>query len=473
MQEPWDAVIVGSGPNGLAAALTLAEAGRSVLILEGADTFGGGLRSDRIGGDLVRDRCAAILPFAVGSPFFRGLDLEALGVTWAFPEVQYSQPLDDGRAGAAFADIDRTADHLGDDGARWRRTVGPHADRWWDLAGAALGPVVRVPSAPLVLARYGVPGLVSAQRLAGRFATEEAKGLIAGCAAHSVLPFSAPLTAAVATLFAASAHAMGWPAVAGGSQVLADALVARLHRLGVETRTDASVGSLDDLPPHRAVLFDLAPRQVLEICGGELGARSSKHFERFRHGPGICKVDHVLDGPVPWADAFSAQAGTVHVGGTFDQCAAAEAAVAAGGHPDQPFVLVAQQDVADPSRVAADGRRALWAYTHVPAGSDRDCAPAIEAQIERFAPGFRDRILERHVTTADQLEDYNPTYIGGDITGGSFAGLQTFRRPRWVRPYGTDNPTVFMCGAATPPGGGVHGMAGHHAAKLALKTALG
>lgn len=471
MTESWDAVVVGSGPNGLAAGITLAQAGRSVLVLEGADEIGGGLRSDMLSGGLVRDRCAAVMPFAVGSPFLSTLDLAGHGLQWAHPEVQYTQPLDGGRAGAALRDLNETADLLGSDGKTYRRLVQYLVGHWADLAEATQGPLATVPRHPMLLARYGFPGLRSSDTLAGRFGTDEAKSMIAGCAAHSVLPLDAPLTAAIAAMFAASAHAVGWPVVVGGSSGLAAALASVLRSLGGEIRTGHMVGSLEQLPDHRAVLFDIDPAQVEAICGDALPHRYRRRLNRYQFGPGVFKLDHVLDGPVPWADPFSARSGTVHVGGTFEESAAAEAEVAAGRHPERPFVLVAQQDVADPSRVIA-GRHTLWSYTHVPNGSTIDRTEAIESQIERYAPGFRDRIVERHTMTSVALQEYNPAYVGGDITGGSFGHRQLFVRPRLFRPYQTPNDRVFLCGASTPPGGGVHGMAGHHGAKAALRSTL-
>jgi phytoene dehydrogenase-like protein len=471
VSDSWDAVVVGSGPNGLAAALTIALAGRTVLVVEAADTVGGGLRSDVIGDGNVRDVCAAIMPFGVGSPFLGTLDLESHGLRWCQPEVQFTHPLGDDRAGVAFRSLEATAEQLGDDGDRWRRLLRPFVERWADLSEATQRPIVAVPNHPILLAKYGIPGLKSSQKLAERFSTDEARGLLAGCAAHSVLPLDSRLTAAVSVMFATSAHAVGWPAVAGGSQCLADAMAGLLTELGGEIRTGVRVATLDDLPPHRAVLFDIDVRQVASICGDALSGRYRKRLEAFRYGPGVFKIDHVLDGPVPWSDPWSARSGTVHVGGTFEQCAKAEAEVASGRHPDEPFVLVAQQDVADSSRRRTD-RRVLWSYTHVPAGSSVDRTEAVEAQIERFAPGFRDLIVQRHTTTAAQLDEYNPAYVGGDLTGGSFGGRQLFARPRLFRPYRTSNPSIFLCGAATPPGGGVHGMAGHHGANAALDSML-
>lgn len=469
--ELWDAVVVGAGPNGLAAAVTLAQAGRRVLVLEAEQRVGGGLRSDEISDGLVRDRGAAVLPFAVGSPFLSNLPLGDHGLEWAHPEVCYGHPLDDGRAGLAFADLDRTVGGLGADGQRYRTLIEPLSSRWFPLANEVMQPVVHVPRHPLLLARYGLPGLRTAKRMAARFKTAEAQGLIAGSAAHAVLPLTAPFTAAFASLFMASAHGAGWPVVVGGSQRLADALASLAGELGVEIRTDSPVNTLRRIPPARAVLFDVDPHQLERIAGDDLPSRYRKRLRGFEFGPGVFKIDHVLDGPVPWRHEALATAGTVHVGGTFEEIAQAEAEVAAGNHPERPFVLVAQQSAIDATRVNG-GRQVLWSYTHVPNGSHEDMTAAMERQIERFAPGFGDRILERHVTTPRQLHALNRNLVGGDIGGGSYAGTQLFIRPRLIRPYRTPNPALFLCSASTPPGGGVHGMAGHRAAKLTLATAL-
>lgn len=469
--EPWDAVVVGSGPNGLAASITLALAGFEVLVIEAAPTLGGGLRSDELDGGLVRDRCAAVLPFAVGSPFLASLPLDQHGLGWAHPEVQFSHPLDARRAGVVYAALDETVAQLGTDGSAYQKLVGRHSLNWAELASDVLRPIAHVPRHPLIMARYGRTGVRSAQTLAARFGTEETRAIIAGCAAHSVLPLDAPFTGGVATLFCAAAHAEGWPVAVGGSQRLADALVSYAKQLGVSFQTRTPISSMTDLPPHRVVLFDVDPLQLEKIAGDNLPNRYRRRLRAFRFGPGIFKIDHVLDGPVPWADPYSHRAGTVHLGGTFEEVSDSEAQVAQGRHPDRPFVLVAQQSLIDPSRVTG-GRQVLWSYTHVPNNSDVDMTAAIEQQIERFAPGFMDRVIARHTTTTAQLAAYNPNCVGGDISGGSSAGRQLLVRPTLLKPHRTPNPSILICSASTAPGGGVHGMAGHHAARAALSGAL-
>ncbi len=472
MSERWDAIVVGSGPNGLAAAITLAQADRAVLVLEAADTIGGGLRSDELEPGLVRDRCAAVMPFAVGSPFLSTLPLADHGVQWVQTDVAFTHPLDQGRVGVAHRSLTKTVEQLHSDGERYRRLVGPIAQSWFDLADEVMAPMAHLPRHPIKLARYGITGMRSAASIARRFQTPQAQALLAGCAAHSVAPLTTAFTGAVATLFCASAHANGWPVVSGGSQRLADAMGSLADELGVEVRTGHRIVSMEDLEPHRAVLFDTDPLQLERIAGRRLPDRYRNKLRNFGFGPGVFKIDHVLDGPVPWADPHSPMTSTVHVGGTLAQVAAAEADVAAGRHPDRPFVLVAQQSAADRTR-SPDHRHVLWSYTHVPNGSDVDMTAAIEAQIERFAPGFSDRILARHTTSPGQLSRYNANCVGGDISGGAMLGRQLFARPRLRRPYSTPDPSIFLCSASTPPGGGVHAMCGHNAAKAALAGILG
>lgn len=472
----WDAIVVGSGPNGLAAALELAEAGRSVLVLEAADRVGGALRSDDSAFGALRDLGAAVVPFAAGSPFFTDWadELATHGARFVHPEVCFTHPIDGGRAGVVWRDLDRTVTGLGADGAAYRRLVAPFAEHWDALAEGVLAPIARVPRHPLILARYGIAGLPSARRLGARFSEPETAGIVAGCAAHGVLPLERPFTAAFATLFMASAHAAGWPVVAGGSGNLADAMASAFVARGGEIRTSTPVEDIDDLPAHRVVVFDTDAPQVARIAGDALPDRYRRRLEGFRFGPGVCKVDHLLSGPVPWADPHSAAAGTVHVGGTLDEVAHAEAEVADGRVPERPFVLLAQQSRIDPGRMGSAGGpgEVLWSYTHVPHGSAVDASGAIEAQIERFAPGFRDLIVDRVVTRAPAIAAWNRNYVGGDITAGAMDGLQLFVRPRLIHPHRTPNPAIVLCSASTPPGGGVHGMGGRHAARAALAGVL-
>lgn len=469
-----DAVVVGAGPNGLAAALTLAEAGRSVLVVEAADRIGGGVRSAELTlPGFVHDVCSAIHPMAAASPFFRRAGLDEFGLVLAQPEVALAHPLDGGRAGVMHRSLVETEAALGADGRSWRRSVGWCAEHWDVLADAFLGPITTVPRHPLAMAAFGARALLPATtfcRLA--FKTEEAAALFGGVAAHSFLPLNAPLTASAGLMLLAPCHVAGWPAAKGGSQAIADTMAAKLEHLGGKIETGQPVRSLADLPDARAVLFDLSPRQLVEICGDELPARSRRRLSRFRYGPGVFKLDYALSEPVPWTNPECRRAGTVHVGGTIGEIAAGEAAVARGEHPERPFVLVGQQSLFDPTR-APDGKHTLWAYCHAPSGSELDMTDRVEAQLERFAPGFRDVVLARHTATNSWFQRHNENLVGGDIAGGSNAGLQLLLRPRpAIHPYRTGNPRIFLCSASTPPGGGVHGLCGMHAAEDALATVL-
>ncbi len=468
MRAP-DAVVVGAGPNGLAAALTLARAGLAVDVFEGARTPGGGCRTENLTLPGFRhDVCSAVHPLAAASPFFLGTDLAARGVRLLTPKVAFAHPLDGGRAAAVSGSVDETAGGLGADAGAYRRLMGPLVRDSGAIVPAVLAPLRSVPEHAAAVSRFGLRGVLPASLLARRFETEEARALLAGLAAHSMQPLTAPLTGGFGLLLALLAHSAGWPVVEGGSAGLVAALTSELAALDGQVVTGCWIRRLADLRPARAVLLDVTPRQFLQIAGDRVPRGYRRAMQRFRYGPGVCKVDWALDGPVPWAAAACREAGTVHLGGTLAEVARSEADVTAGRHPDHPFCLVAQAGVVDPTRAPA-GKHALWAYCHVPSGSTVDMAGRIEAQIERFAPGFRDLILARAVRTAAEMEQHNPNYVGGDINSGAGTLRQTVFRPapRW-HPYRTALPGVYLCSAATPPGGGVHGMCGMGAARAAL-----
>ena len=464
-----DAVVVGSGPNGLAAALTIARTGRAVEVYEGAPLAGGGCRTEELTlPGFLHDVCSAVHPLVLASPFFQSVDLAARGVKLLTPTVAFAHPLAGGRAGAILGSVDETAATLGADARTYRRLFAPLARAVAKVLPTVLAPLRAPPRHPLAMARLGLPGLLPATQLARWFGTDEARGLLAGAAAHSMLPLSTPLTASYGMLFVALAHAYGWPVVEGGSSRVVAALVEELGALGAKLETGRWVKRLADLPEADAVLLDVSPRHLANLAEDRLSATYRAALGRFRYGPGVCKVDWALSGPVPWEAPACRQAGTVHVGGTLEEVAASEAEVAAGRHPERPFCLVAQAGVVDPSR-APDGKHTLWAYCHVPSGSSVDMTERIEAQIERFAPGFRDLVLARATKTAAETERANPNYVGGAITGGMATLRQTVFRPtvRWDN-YRTSSPGLYLCSASTPPGGGVHGMCGYGAARAAL-----
>jgi phytoene dehydrogenase-like protein len=470
-----DAVVVGAGPNGLAAAITLARAGRSVRIYEAASTAGGGTRTQELTLPGFRhDVCSTILPLAIASPFFRTVDLAARAVEFIHPDAPVAQPLDGGRAALLERSFAATAETLGRaDGRAWGRLFGPLVHRHEALARELLRPVIHVPRRPLALARFGFPALRSAEGLArSRFEDEPARALFAGIAAHAMLRLDRPLTASFGLALGTFAHAVGWPMVRGGAQAVADALVAELESLGGEVVTDHHVDDLRALPPHRVAILDVTPRQLLAVAGHRLPGLARRRYEAFRYGSGVFKVDWALDGPVPWAAEEVGRAGTVHLGGTLEEVAAAEAEVAAGRHSDRPYVLFVQYGRWDPSR-APDGKQTAWAYCHVPAGSTVDMTDAIESQVERFAPGFRDRIIGRSVHSPAPMEAHDPNYVGGDINGGIQDLRQLFFRPiPTLDPYFTGADGVYLCSSSTPPGGGVHGMGGYLAARSALRRDL-
>jgi len=465
-----DAVVVGAGPNGLAAAIVLASAGKSVRVLEAESTIGGGTRSEALTlPGFIHDICSSVLPLAYASPYFRTLPLAEHGLTYDHPPIPLAHPLDDGSAAVLDRSVAATASGLGHDASAYRRLMDPivrHADL---LTRQFLGPPR--PSTHLVtLARFGIPALRSAAALAAsRFRTAHARALFVGLGAHSMLSLRRPATASFGLVLAAAAHAYGWPFAHGGSQRLGDALAALLRTRGGTIATDFRVGGMAQVSGSGAVLFDLTPRQVLPIARGQWPDGFSRQLQRFRYGPGVFKVDWALDGPIPWRADACRRAGTVHVGGAFDEVVAAEDAVAAGQVADRPFVILAQPTVADPTRAPA-GKHVGWAYCHVPNGSTVDMRERIEAQIERFAPGFTSRILARHVMSPAEMERRNANYVGGDINGGIADLRQLFIRPT-RRLYGTPNRQLYLCSSSTPPGGGVHGMCGYYGARSALRHA--
>jgi len=467
-----DAIIVGSGPNGLAAAITLARAGLSVLVLEAEDVIGGGTRTEELTLPGYRhDVCSAVHPLGLSSPFFRSLPLKEFGLEWAHPEAPAAHPLDDEPAVVLERSIDATAASLDGDGPAYHQLMEPLVEHWQALFDDLLGPFPFPPRHPFLDLGFGLKAIRSAESLADSlYRGRRAKALFAGMAAHSILPLDRPITAAFGMMMQMLGHAVGWPVVRGGSQQLTCALQAYLLSLGGRVETGHRVKSLDELPPARLVLLDVTPRQVLQIAGNRLPPGYRRQLEDYRYGPGVFKLDWALDGPIPWRDESILRAGTVHIGGDFEQVMTSEHEVWQGKHSERPFVLLAQQTIADPSR-APRGKHTAWGYCHVPNGSTVDMTEAIEAQVERFAPGFRDRILARSVKPPMAMQEHNANYIGGDINGGVQDLFQFFTRPVVrLNPYSTPVKGLFICSSSTPPGGGVHGMCGYHAAKAALRT---
>lgn len=473
MSTHYDAIVIGSGPNGLAAAITIARAGHSVLVLEARDTIGGGMRSQELTlPGFVNDVCSAIHPLGVASPFMRTLPLDQYGLTWIYPSAELAHPLDDGTAALLERSIAQTIATLDGDAAAYQGLMAPLVADWSILADAFLGPLrPQLLRHPFVAAHFGLEAIRSARALAEeKFRGERARALFAGMSAHSMLSLEQPPSAAFGLILGILGHVVGWPLPRGGSQRIADAMGSYLLSLGGEIVTGVEVKSLDNLPPARAYLCDVTPRQLLRMAGDCLPTSYQHQLQHYRYGPGVFKIDFALDGPIPWKAEACLRAGTVHVGGTLAEITAAERAVSHAEIPEKPFVLVAQQSLFDPTRAPAD-KHTGWAYCHVPNGSTCDMTQRIESQIERFAPGFRDRILARHVFTAAELEQYNSNYIGGDINGGIQDFWQLFTRPtiRLV-PYSTPNKSIYICSSSTPPGGGVHGMSGYFAAQAALQA---
>ncbi len=467
-----DAIVVGAGPNGLAAAITLARAGRSVVVYEAEPTAGGGCRSEALTlPGFVHDTCSAVHPLAAGSLFFRTVPLADYGLELVHPDAPLVHPLDD-TAAVLCKDLDETAAGLGRDGPAYLRLFGPEVRHVDELLAEVHGPL-HPPRHPIVLTRFGLRAMMPAVGLARAYFREpRTRALFTGIAGHAILPLTKPFTAAAAMLLGTAAHAFGWPFVRGGSQALSDALVTYLRSLGGEVVTDHRVITWRELQDARAVLFDLTPRQILAICGDELGGRYRRGLERYRYGPGVFKLDWALKAPIPWKQPDCSRGGTVHLGGTMEEITSGEAAVWRGEHPERPYTLLAQPSLADPTRAPA-GKHTAWAYCHVPSGSTFDMTDRIEAQVERFAPGFRDVVEARSVMTPADLERHDANYVGGDINAGVQDYRQLFTRPT-VRPnpYTTSNPRLFICSSSTPPGGGVHGMCGYFGARAALKGVL-
>lgn len=474
-KNTYDSVIIGSGPNGLAAGIALAQADLSVCLFEAKDTIGGGMRSAELTlPGFVHDICSAVHPLGIGSPFFRTLPLNKYGLEWIHPSVPLAHPFDDGTAAILERSIEATGKTLDpEDAIAYQRLMDPFVKNWDHLAGSLLGPL-SFPQHPLLLGRFALLGMQSACGLSKRvFNGVRARSLFAGLAAHSIMPLEKPLTAAFGLVLGILGHTYGWPIPRGGSQKIADALASCFFSHGGEIYTDTLVGSLDGLPSARAILCDVTPRQLLKIAGQRFPSKYRQKLERYRYGPGVFKMDWALNAPIPWKAQECARAGTVHIGGTAEEIAVSEREVWENKCPEKPYVILAQPSLFDATR-APQGKHTVWAYCHVPNGSAADMTEKIESQIERFAPGFKDCILARSTKTAIEMEQYNSNYVGGDINGGVQDFYQLFTRPtaRLV-PYSTSIEGLYICSSSTPPGGGVHGMCGYHAASAALKQCFG
>ncbi|HEY7455974.1 MAG TPA: NAD(P)/FAD-dependent oxidoreductase [Solirubrobacterales bacterium] len=464
------AIVVGAGPNGLAAAATLVVRGVEVTVIEAAATIGGGARSSELTlPGLIHDDCSAAHPFAPHSAALAPLGLERHGLEWAWAELDLAHPFDGGGVATMERSLERTAAGLGAAGAAWRRLFGASGERFDALSEDIMRPAAHLPRHPLLLARFGPAALMPTSLLARALPTPEARGLFGGTAAHAFSPFNRPLSAAAGMALTCACHFNGWPVARGGSGAIAAALAAVVREHGGRIETGRPVRSLDELPAADATLLDLAPRAVAELAGERLPRRVARAYRRYRHGPGAFKLDLAVEGGVPWADAASGRAGTVHAIGSFEEIALAEREIARGRMPERPFVLVGQQYLADPGRSRGDVHP-VWTYAHVPHAYEGDASEAILDQIERFAPGLRERILARHVRSPAELASYNPNFVGGDIVTGATTGLQSVVRPRAaLDPYATGIPGVYICSAATPPGAGAHGICGYNAAQSALR----
>jgi phytoene dehydrogenase-like protein len=468
-KREYDAVVVGSGPNGLAAAITLQQEGYSVLVVEGKSTIGGGLRSEELTlPGFMHDVCSAVHPLAAYSPFFKTLPLEKHGLEFIYPPLSAAHPFDDGTAAVLTNSLEQTSALLGADKYVYVKLLAPIIRQWPSIVNDVLGPL-RWPQDPLGLAGFGMKALQSAEAISKKFKEEKTKGLWAGMAAHSIMPLSKISTAAIGFVLMAAGHLNGWPVPKGGSQQIANALASYFISLGGKIETGFYVKSLNQLPSSHVVLFDVTPKQLMEIAGHRFSSIYQWQLRRYRYGMGVFKIDWALDGPVPFKAVDCMQAGTIHIGNTFSEIAASEEATWKGAHSEKPFVLMAQQSLFDTSRAPKD-KHTAWAYCHVPNGSRVDMTAPIENQIERFAPGFRERIVARHTFNTAQMEEKNPNYIGGDINGGVIDIGQLFTRPALrFSPYRTSAKGLYICSSSTPPGGGVHGMCGYHAARIALK----
>ncbi|HTQ66799.1 MAG TPA: NAD(P)/FAD-dependent oxidoreductase [Puia sp.] len=470
VKKDYDAIVVGSGPNGLSAAIVLQKAGLSVLLIEGKTTIGGGLRSAALTlPGYIHDVCSAIHPFAAASPFFRSLPLASHGLEFIYPPIAAAHPFDDGTIALLKNSVDDTAESLGQDAASYRKLIVPFLKTWDKIFPFVMNPF-SFPNHPMALARFGYCGIPSVSSLVKKhFHSIQAKGLFAGMAAHSVLPLTNLSTSAIALIFLLLGHESGWPLPKGGSQQIANALASYFLSIGGRIETNFSVSSLEQLPSSHALMLDITPKQLLQIAGYKLSSVYKWQMKRFRYGPGVFKIDWALDAPIPFAAEGCRHAGTVHLGNTFGEIAENEKLSWEGKNSERPFVLLAQQSLFDETRAPA-GKQTAWAYCHVPRGSIKDMTEEIENQVERFAPGFRERILARHVMNTADMETYNPNYIGGDIGGGAQDIGQLFTRPALrSSPYRTSAKGIYLCSSSTAPGGGVHGMCGYHAAKKALK----
>jgi phytoene dehydrogenase-like protein len=467
-KKDYDAIVVGSGPNGLAAAITMQRAGLSVLLVEAKDTIGGGMRTAEFTlPHFVHDVCSAIHPLAVASPFFKSIPLEQFGLKFIYPNIAAAHPFDDGKAAALYPSIEQTAKALGEDEETYQKLIRPIVKDWPQLTEDILAPL-HFPKHPVEMVRFGLKAITSADFLSKRFHSKEAKGLWAGMAAHSMLPLSYAASSAIGLVLMAAAHTKGWPIPKGGSNAIANALASYFVSLGGVIETNFYVSSLDQLPSSHAILFDITPKQLLEIAGYKFSSLYKNQLKRYRYGVGVFKIDWALDKPIPFTASACRDAGTIHLGNTFEEIATSEKLTAQGKHPEKPFVLLAQQSLFDASR-APDGKHTAWAYCHVPNGSTVDMTERIEQQVERFAPDFRKLVLARHTMNSIQMEEYNPNYIGGDINGGMIDIKQLFTRPALrLSPYKTSAKGIYICSSSTPPGGGVHGMCGFHAAKKVL-----